>query len=134
MLMQSKLAGLRQRILIPIHWAYTIRSYLKTCHVPMKPISMEDLPSDPNILPPKFGKLHGRPRTKRIRKGAWNRQKRKCGNCKQTGHNTGRCTGLPATKNGRGEGSPDWAAIDNDDSGESEISRLRSNDFEGMEI
>ncbi len=38
-------------------------------------------------------------------------------------------------KNGRGERARDWAAIDNDDDlGESEVSQLRSGDFEGMDI
>ena len=101
----------------------------------MMPISIEDLPSHPNVLPPRRITLPRRPKTKRIRKGAWNRQARKCGNCKQPGHNTRRCVSYPIAKNGRGERARDWAAIDNDDGmGESEISQLRSSDFGGMDI
>jgi hypothetical protein len=38
-------------------------------------------------------------------------------------------------KNGRGERARDWAAVDNnDDLSESEVSQLRSGDFEGMDI
>ena len=89
------------------HWAYRIRAYCKTYHNPMMPVSIEDLASDPEIYPPKLGKLRGRPKTKRIRKGAWNRQARKCGNCKQPGHNTRRCVSYPIAKNGRGERARD---------------------------
>jgi hypothetical protein len=97
---------------------------------PIKPISIEDLPSDPNILPPKPGKLRGQLKTKRIRKGARDRRKKKYGNCKQTGHNTRRYR--PACR--KKERASDWVAIDNGDSGESEISQLTSSDFRGMEI
>jgi hypothetical protein len=93
------------------NWAYRIRSYRKTYHNPIMPVSIEDLPSHPNVYPPKLIKLPRRPKTKRIRKGALNRQPRKCGNCRQTGHNTRRCTGLPVAKNGRGERARDWNAI-----------------------
>ena len=58
------------------HWAYTIRSYRKTYYIPMKPISIEDLPLDSDILPPKLSKLRGRLTSKRVRKGAWNHQPR----------------------------------------------------------
>ena len=85
------------------HWAYTIRSYRKTYHIPMKPISIEDLAPHPNVLPPKLRKLRGRPKTKRVRKNTWNRQKRKYRNYIQTGHNTRRYTSLPVAKNGRGK-------------------------------
>ena len=70
-------------------------------------------PLDTKIYPPKLGKLRGRPKTKRIRKGAWNRQIRKCGNCGQTGHNS---TGLPIAKNGRGERAREWNATEDDSS------------------
>jgi len=82
----------------------------------MMPVSIEDLAPDPYVRPPKLGKLRGRPKTKRIRKGALNRQTRKCGNCKQTGHNTRRCTGLPVAKNGRRERARDWNVVEDDDS------------------
>ena len=78
----------------------------------MKPISIADLPSNPDVLPPKLCKLRGWPKTKRVRKNAWNRQKRKCGSCRQLGHNTRRCTSLPVAKNGRGERARDWQTIE----------------------
>jgi hypothetical protein len=71
------------------------------------------LPSHLNVSPPKLIKLPGRQKTKRIRKGALSRQP---GNCRQTGHNTRRCTGLPVAKNGRGERARDWNAVDDGDS------------------
>ena len=98
------------------HWAYIIRSYRKTYHNPMMPVSIEDLASDTNIHPPKLGKLRGRLKTKIIRKGAWDRQVRKCRNCRQTGHNTRRCIGLPVAKNGRGERAHDWSIIEDNNS------------------
>lgn len=103
------------------HWAYTVRSYRKTYHTPMKPVSIEDLASDPDLLPPEPCKLRGRPKTKRIRKNAWKRQERKCGNCRQMGHNTRRCTGLPVAKNGRGERARDWQAMEVDDDSNSDV-------------
>ena len=89
------------------HFAYSVRSYRKTYHSPMKPISIEDLASDPDLLLPKLCKLPGRPKTKGVKENAWNRQERKCGNCRQTGHNTRRCIGLPVAQNGRGERARD---------------------------
>ena len=82
----------------------------------MTSVSIEDLASDPEIHPPKLGKLRGRPKTKRIRKGAWNHQTRKCGNYRQIGHNTRRCTGLPVAKNRREERARDWNIIEDNDS------------------
>ena len=103
------------------HPGYTIRSYRKTYHIPMKLISIEGLSSDPDVYPPKLRKLRGRPKTKRIRKGALNRQLRKCGNCKRVGHNIRRCVGLPAAKNGRGERARDWNALEASDDSSSDI-------------
>jgi hypothetical protein len=37
-------------------------------------------------------------------------------------------------KNGRGERACDWAAVENNNLSESEVSQLRSGDFEGMDI
>ena len=82
----------------------------------MTPVSIEDLASDPEIHPPKLGKLRGRPKTKRIRKSTWNHQTRKYRNCRQTGHNIRRYTGLPVAKNRRGERARDWNVIEDDDS------------------
>ena len=101
----------------------------------MIPISIEDLPLHLNVLPPKRIKLPGRLKTKRIRKGAWNRQARKYGNCKQPGYNIRRCISYPIAKNKHREQVYDWVGIgNNDDLSESEISQLRSGDFKGIDI
>jgi hypothetical protein len=87
----------------------------------MKPISIENLALDPDLLPPKPCKLRGRPKTKRTRKNAWNRQERKCGNCRQTGHSARRCTDLPVAKYGRGERARDRQSIDEEEGSGSDV-------------
>ena len=54
------------------------RAYRKTCSHPFPPISIEDLVVDHNIKPPILRKQAGRPRTKRIRKEAWERMQTRC--------------------------------------------------------
>ena len=73
----------------------------------MPPLSIENLSSDPNILPPLIAKKRGRPRVKRIRKGALKRKQTKCTNYLQLGHNKRRCVAQPA-RNGRAERARDW--------------------------
>ena len=90
------------------HWAYGIRSYYKTYHNPMILVSIEGLASDTNIYSPKLSKLRGRLKTKRIRKGTWDYQIRKYRNCRQVGHNTRHCIGLPIAKNRYRERVCDW--------------------------
>jgi hypothetical protein len=68
----------------------------------MPPLSIENLPSHPDILPPLIGKKRGRLRVKRIRKGALKRKQTKCTNCLQLGHNKRRCVAQLAW-NGRAE-------------------------------
>ena len=87
----------------------------------MKLISIEDLALDSDILPPKLNKLRGRPKSKRIRKGTWNRQPRQCRNYKQIGHNIRSCIGIPSTKNGRGERVRDWQVIEIDENSSSDV-------------
>ena len=82
--------------------AYTLKSYRRTYEVAMPPLSIENLPSDPSILPPLIAKKRGRPRVKRIRKGALKRKQTKCTNCLQLGHNKRRCVAQPA-QNARAE-------------------------------
>ncbi len=65
-------------------------------------LSIKNLSSDLNILPPLIAKKRGRPREKRIRKGALKRKQTKCTNCLQLGHNKRRCVAQPA-RNGRAE-------------------------------
>jgi hypothetical protein len=87
----------------------------------MKLIFIEDLASDSDLLPPKPCKLRGRLNTNRIRKNTWKRQERRCGNCRQTSHNTRRCTGLPVAKNGGGERTRDWQAINEEEGSGSDV-------------
>jgi hypothetical protein len=69
-------------------------------------MSIENLPSNPKILPPIAKKQCGRPKTKRIRKGAWKRKGTHYRNCGATGHNRVGCQSAPAS-NGR-----QWRARD----------------------
>jgi hypothetical protein len=73
----------------------------------MPPLSIENLPSDPKILPPLIAKKRGRLRVKRIRKGALKRKQRKCTNCLQLSHNKRRCVAQPA-QNARAERARNW--------------------------
>jgi hypothetical protein len=63
---------------------------------------IENLSSYPDILPLLIAKKRGRPRVKRIRKGALKRKQTKCTNCLQLGYNKRRCVAQPA-QNGRAE-------------------------------
>jgi hypothetical protein len=65
-------------------------------------LSIENLSSDPNILPLLVAKKRGRPREKQIRKGALKRKQTKCTNCLRLGHNKRRCVAQLA-QNGRAE-------------------------------
>ena len=51
-------------------------------------------------MPLVFKKQRGRPKTKHIRKGDWNRKSNHCSNCQGTGHNRRSCRFAPAL-NGR---------------------------------
>jgi hypothetical protein len=86
---------------------YSTRVYQKTYCRPLIPVSIENLVPDQNIKPPIIQKQAGRPKTKRIRKGAWQRKQTRCGNCLDWGHNRRRCTGQPASS-GRRERAHDW--------------------------
>jgi hypothetical protein len=68
---------------------------------------IENLPSDPNILPLLIAKKQGRSREKRIRKGALKRKQTKCTNCLQLGYNKRRCVAQPA-QDGRAERARNW--------------------------
>lgn len=58
--------------------AYSTSACRKTYSRPLPPISIEDLVVDENIKPPILRKQAGFPRTKRIRKGAWERMQIQC--------------------------------------------------------
>jgi hypothetical protein len=80
---------------------YKVSTYRKTYKHFMKPFNIENLDSDPNIQPPIFKKHRGRPRTKRIRKGALRRKATKCSNCQNTGHSKRTCRFAPAVSGRR---------------------------------
>ena len=105
--------------------AYSTRVYRKTYSHPLPPISIEDLPVDNNIKPPTLRKQAGRPRTKRIRKGAWERKQIRCSSCLDWGHNKRSCRGQPVSS-GRRERARNWL-------GEVEVSSDREED-QGTEI
>jgi hypothetical protein len=65
-------------------------------------LSIKNLSSNLNILPLLIAKKQGRPREKRIQKGALKQKQTKCTNCLQLGHNKRRCVAQPA-RNGRAE-------------------------------
>src|SRR6266536_854403 len=88
---------------------YSTRVYRKTYSHPLPPILIEDLVVDDNVKPPILRKQAGRPRTKRIRKGAWQRRQTQCSNCLDWGHNKRSCRGQPVS-NGRRERARDWLA------------------------
>ena len=82
------------------HFVYLVKSYHKTYYTLIKPIFIKDLTLDSDLYLPKLYKLYGRPKTKRVKKIAWNRQVKKCKNYRQLGYNTRRCTNLLVAKNG----------------------------------
>jgi hypothetical protein len=73
-----------------------VQLYRKTYQHFIQPVSIENLESDLRILPPVFKRLRGRPKTKRVRKGAWKRKATKCSKCHQTGHSKRTCRFAPA--------------------------------------
>src|ERR1700688_502512 len=97
--------------------------------VAMPPLSIKNLPSNLNILPPLIAKKRGRLRVKRIRKGALKRKQTKCTNCLQLGHNKRRCVAQPAW-NGRAERLRDW----NGDSSSSDSNADESTNSSNSEL
>jgi hypothetical protein len=94
---------------------YTTREYKKTYRHILLPVSIENLSSDNSIKPPVLRKGAGRPRTKRIRKGNWNKKQTRCSNCLDWGHNRRSCTGQPVS-NGRRQRAFDWLQeVDNEE-------------------
>jgi hypothetical protein len=105
-------------------------------------------------LPPLLVKKYRRPKQKRVKKEVWKRKQTKYTNCLQTGYNKRCCIEQPA-RNGRAERVYDWVSdtdselerelvpfveaarakakvVEGSDK-ESELSDLRSSDFEGIE-
>src|ERR1700761_7838523 len=87
--------------------AYSTIVYRKTYSHPLPPISIENLVVDNNIKPPILRKQPGRPRAKRIRKGAWERKQTRCSSCLDWGHNKRSCRGQPVSS-GRRERARNW--------------------------
>src|ERR1700730_3080010 len=54
-------------------------------------MSIENLPSNPKILPPIAKKQYSRPKIKWIRKGAWKHKETHCRNYRATGYNIVGC-------------------------------------------
>jgi SWIM zinc finger len=74
--------------------AYTILNYRLTYQQGLPPISAQDIPCFPDLLPPLVVRKRGRPRVRRMRKRErYQDGQRKCGNswCRQLGHNTRTC-------------------------------------------
>jgi hypothetical protein len=123
-------------------------------------LSIKNLPSDLHILPLLIVKKQGHLREKRIRKGAYKKKQTKCTNCLQLGYNKRRCVAQPA-RNGRAERARDWDISSSKSNSElerelapfveqarakarakarskarddeSDLSDLRSSDFEGLD-
>jgi hypothetical protein len=67
---------------------YKVKALRKSYKRFIVPFSIQDLKPTPGCLPPEYKKQPGRPRTKRIRKGASKRKPMTCSNCSQKGqHN-----------------------------------------------
>ena len=118
----------------------------------MPPLFIENLPSDLHILPLLIVKKRGHLREKRIRKGAYKKKQTRCTNCLQLGHNKRRCVAQLA-RNGRAERARDWNISSSESNSglerelapfveqarakarddESDLSDLRSSDFEGLD-
>ena len=90
---------------------------------------IENLESYPDILPLLIVKKRGRPKVKRIRKGALKRKQTKCTNCLQLGHNKRRCVAQPA-RNGRAKRLRDWNRDSSSDSNSNKSALEESSDSE----
>ena len=111
---------------------YKLRVYRETYSWFVQPVSIQDLESDPNIHPPIIKKQRGRPKTKRIRKGAYKRKPKQCSICKEFGHDKRSCRKQPIA-NGRRQRArdrelSDTSSINSTDS--SEISGEVSDQFD----
>ena len=79
-----------------VHKAYTTAEYIATYSNPMLPISIKDLNPDLTVQPPRIVKLRGCPKIRRLRKGAFAKPERRCGNCGQLAtHNARSCRAQP---------------------------------------
>jgi hypothetical protein len=86
---------------------YTTAQLRASYSHPLVPISLHELVPEITIQPPILKRQAGRPRTKRIRKGAWKRNQTRCSSCLEWGHNKRGCRGQPVPS-GRRERARDW--------------------------
>ena len=86
---------------------YTIQALRQTYSHPLIPILLEELAINPTIQPLILKKQAGRPKTKRIRKGAWKRKQTRCSTCLDWGHNKGSCWNQPVSS-GRRQRAREW--------------------------
>lgn len=93
---------------------YTRDYYRKIYRRAIEPVNITDLKATPWIEPPLKVKKRGRPTTQRIRNHVQEeKEKRRCGECKQFGHYKNRCPNKPV-KNGRAQRTRDAQVIDDD--------------------
>src|SRR6266487_3837680 len=71
--------------------ALTMETYRQPYEHFAIPINIKNLDSTAGIQPPEFKKQRGRPKVKRLRKGAWKQKATHCKNCNDTGHNKQSC-------------------------------------------
>jgi hypothetical protein len=121
------ITALRYKVEDPYqHFAlyYKVKALRKSYERFIIPFSIQDLKLTPGYFPPEHKKQPGRPRTKRIRKGASKRKAVTCGNCGQKGqHNKRTCRSAP--KNTRQERAQDH---DSDSSSSSDLDSNNNKD------
>jgi hypothetical protein len=97
--------------LVYMHAMYTTKALKETYSHFLNPISIKNLTVDEAIQPLVAKRQRGRPKTKRIRKRAWNWKPIRCRLCGVLGdHNKRRCTNRPLV-NGRQQRAQDWDDI-----------------------
>jgi hypothetical protein len=111
--------------------AYKVGAFRKCYSVPMPPLSTENLIPNIEIKPPIIVRKRGRPKTKRIRKGAWKKKSTQCSTCQGLGHNKRRCTNQPQRRHIRELSSASESTVL---SSGSELSLLRSSMFDSSEL
>jgi hypothetical protein len=94
---------------------YKVRVYRDTYSVFLEPFSIEDLSSSEHIHPPIVRRQRGRPKTKRYRKGDYQRRHKKCGTCSEKGHDKRTCRNQPVA-NGQRQRARDRVLLSDSDS------------------
>jgi hypothetical protein len=122
---------------------YTTTQLRASYSHPLVPISLYELVPDTTIQPLILKKQAGRPRTKRIRKGAWKRKQTRCSSCLEWGHNKRGCRGQPVPSRRRerardwlyevGDNEEDILLSNSEEESDLELSGLTS-DFDTIEV